>query len=260
MASRRRSIPLPVPPSPRPVRHRENLRASYRALEGWWQSISPHPGAGLAAGGYQGGWWPARSPLEIMVTAILVQNTRWENVARAVGLLHEAGLLPVDDSVAGQAAAIGALHALGVEGLEPLLHPAGCARIKSRRVHNLLALLVRAVDGDISRLAGISTEALCLQLLAVAGIGPETADAILLYALGRPAFPVDAYLRRVLERHGWATPRDSYDALRDGINAALSGDVEALHRYHALVVEVAKRHCGRVADCVECPLRHMLDL
>jgi endonuclease-3 related protein len=252
MASVTRSITLPIQPAPIADML---VRASYHALEAWWRRGGDVP---LAPGGYKGGWWPGHSPLEIMVTAILVQNTRWENVRRAVELLHSAHLLPADDSLGAQAASIRALHALGPAELEPYLRPAGCASVKARRLGHLLDFLITAVDGDLSRLAAIGTKPLRAQLLALSGIGPETADAILLYALNRPAFPVDAYLRRVFERHGWSTAQDSYDALNKRVDAALSNDVDALHRYHALIVELAKRHCTKAPNCSECPLKFML--
>ena len=195
------------------------------------------------------GWWPAESRLEVMLGAVLTQNTAWSNVEKAIANLREQNLL--DFAV---------LQRLEINELAALIRPSGCFRLKALRIKALLAWLDERCQGDLARLASLDTEQLREQLLAVKGIGPETADAILLYALDRPAFVVDSYTRRIFSRHGLVEPEIDYQELRDFFTDALPEDVEMFREYHAYLVGVAKNWCRRQnPDCAHCPLRIFLE-
>ncbi|MEK6246773.1 MAG: hypothetical protein N2C12_01255, partial [Planctomycetales bacterium] len=137
-------------------------------------------------------WWPADSALEILVGAVLVQNTAWKNVEKAMKNLHDRDLLSIRP-----------LYDLPAEELEELLRPAGYFRIKTRRLRNLLDYIVREYDGSLDAMFAVDMETLRSQLLRVNGVGQETADSILLYAANKPIFVVDTYTHRILKRHGW---------------------------------------------------------
>lgn len=185
------------------------------------------------------GWWPAETPFEVVVGAVLTQNTAWSNVERAIANLKAAGLL-----------APAALLALPTEALAERIRPAGTYRVKARRLKALLAWL--GEDWE-ARLRG-ETEEVRAGLLSVPGVGPETADAILLYAVGHPTFVIDAYTRRVLRRVGVAPPHDTYEAWRAMFMAALPRDPQLYNEYHAGLVQLAKDHCRAAPRCPGCPL------
>lgn len=188
-------------------------------------------------------WWPGGGPFEIIAGAVLTQNSAWRNSELALELMRCAGVL---DSAA--------VSSLPIEDLEGLVRPAGSWRRKARTI----AALARAIEADAGGLPGfLSRDAAELRrtLLAVPGVGPETADAILLYAAGRPVFVVDAYTRRYLERHGIADRRAPYDSIRNLFEAALGCDVPALAECHALLVELGKRYCRPSPLCEKCPLK-----
>ena len=145
-------------------------------------------------------WWPGESPFEVLVGAVLVQNTSWKNVERAIANLRQARLMEPH-----------ALYAAPPEELEELIRPAGYYRVKARRLRSLLSLLVDRYDGDLDRMFRTRLPSLREELLSVNGIGPETADSILLYAGELPAFVVDTYTYRVLARHGWIGFDAGYD-------------------------------------------------
>ena len=192
-------------------------------------------------------WWPADSAFEVIVGAILVQNTAWENVERAIDNLKRLSALDPHY-----------LHALPTSDLEQLIRPAGVFRVKAKRLQAVLAYLIERHGGDTAALARTPTEELRRELLALHGVGPETADSILLYAAEQPSFVIDAYTRRVLERHGWADKSASYDQLKQSFETALPRDVQLFNEYHALIVEVGKRHCRRTPKCEGCPLAELL--
>jgi endonuclease-3 related protein len=193
-------------------------------------------------------WWPGQSPFEVMVGAVLVQNTAWQNVEKAIRNLRDADLLEPH-----------ALHAAPAEELEELVRPSGYFRIKARRLHNLLALLVGRYDGSLEAMFDTPLPELREELLAVDGIGPETADSILLYAGGLPVFVVDTYTHRVLARHGWIGFDADYHAIQDLLQSSLPEDVALYNEYHALLVRVGKQYC-RKSDpkCDDCPLKELL--
>lgn len=191
------------------------------------------------------GWWPGDTPLEVAVGAVLTQNAAWTNVARAIENLKEAGLLD------GRAA-LGRLLALPADRLEYLIRPSGYYRLKARRLRSLLEFL--AARGGLEGLARVETAALREALLGVRGVGPETADSLLLYALGRPVFVIDAYTRRMLLRHGLAAEEDGYAELQALFMDNLAADARLFNEYHALIVRLAKEHCRARPRCQGCPL------
>ncbi len=189
-------------------------------------------------------WWPARAPFEVVVGAVLTQNTSWTNVEQAIARLDAAGAL--DPHV---------LDAMPPGRLAELIRPAGYYNLKARRLKELVGWLVAAYDGDLERMRRVPPAAMREQLLAVRGVGPETADSILLYALGHPVFVVDAYTYRVVVRHGLLAPPTDYDELKGLFQDHLPADAAMFNEYHALLVRVGKEHCRRRARCEACPLQ-----
>lgn len=198
----------------------------------------------FAAYGPQG-WWPGESPLEIVVGAILTQNTNWRNVERAIANLRAAHCLDWSR-----------LRDLPVDGLAELIRPAGYYNVKARRLKNFVAWLFDRYDGSLDALRDVPLSRLRADLLLVNGIGPETADSILLYALGMPTFVVDAYTARLARRHHLVADDDAadYESLKSVFEDALPDDAGLFNEYHALIVAVGKRHCRRQAQCDGCPL------
>lgn len=192
-------------------------------------------------------WWPGESPLEVLVGAVLTQNTSWKNVELAIVNLREAGVLSP-----------AALYALSHEELAALIRPAGYFRVKAARLRNLLRLVLEKYGGSLDAMFAASLDTLREELLAVNGIGPETADAILLYAGNFPTFVVDAYTARVFKRHQWIEPEADYYALQELFHSSLAHDEELFNEYHALLVQVGKRHCGPKPKCDGCPLAPLL--
>jgi endonuclease-3 related protein len=189
-------------------------------------------------------WWPGRSSFEIAAGAIIVQFTAWRGAERAVQALRRESLL----SPARLAAAPEA-------DVERALRPAGGHRVKTRRLRAFTRWLLDRFDGRFAPMRRAPLAALRRELLAVHGIGPETADAILLYAAGRPVFVADEYARRVLERHRLIAPGAGYEARRAFVEAHLPSDPALLGEYHALLVAVGQEHCGPAPRCDGCPLR-----
>jgi endonuclease-3 related protein len=194
------------------------------------------------------GWWPAATPFEMAVGAILTQNTNWQGAARAMANIRNAGKL---DALS--------LFALPDLELAELLRPAGHFRLKAGRLKNLLALIVGELGGDLTALAEVGLEAARERLLAVKGVGPETADSILLYGLGLPSFVVDAYTARICSRHGLVPEQTSYDELRELFMDALPAEVGLYNEFHALLVRVGNAYCRpRAPKCDDCPLGRFL--
>jgi len=197
------------------------------------------------------GWWPGDSPLEVMVGAVLTQNTNWQNVEKAIANLKRADML----------GACKLANAAPAE-LEALIRPAGYYRQKAARLGRLARWLNGRGESDeaaIEALRTLSSDRLRQELLAIKGIGPETADSILLYALEKPVFVVDSYTVRILARHGLAEAESSYDEVQALFQDGLPGEVELLKDYHAQLVEVGKRFCRRSRPrCAECPLLELL--
>ena len=188
-------------------------------------------------------WWPARTPFEVAVGAILTQHTAWSGAARAVAALRARGLLAPHRLAFGDDALVAAL-----------VRPAGTYRLKARRLRDFARWLVARFAGDFREMRRAPLGPLRREVLSVPGLGPETADAILLYAAGRPVFVADAYTRRVLARHR-LVPRDAgYEQARLFVEAHLPSDPALFNEFHALLVAVAKAHCRTVPRCERCPL------
>jgi endonuclease-3 related protein len=201
----------------------------------------------LAAFGPQQ-WWPGDSPFEIMVGAVLVQNTAWRNVERAIENLREANVMEPH-----------ALYALPQTQLAELIRPAGYYQVKAKRLRNLLKFVVDEFNGSLDEMFRTNLTSLREQLLAIHGIGPETADAILLYAGGLPTFVVDTYTHRILARHGWIEYEAGYHDIKDHFESTLPADRAIYNEYHALLVRVGKDYCKRNdPKCEACPLAPML--
>jgi len=190
-------------------------------------------------------WWPGDSPFEVMVGAILAQNTAWTNVEKAIAALKARGWLDART-----------IDALPAPRLAAAIRPAGTFRVKARRVKSFVRWYVRRYGGSAARMR--RSPPARDELLALDGIGPETADAILLYAAGVPTFVVDAYTRRVAARHALAPERATYDELKSLFESSLPRDPALFNEFHALIVAVGKEHCRATAPCEGCPLRPLL--
>jgi endonuclease III related protein len=201
-------------------------------------------------------WWPAQSPFEVCVGAILVQNTTWVAAEKALQRIRTAGSLSPD-----------ALHQARPLELQEWIRPAGFPVVKSRRLRAFLDVLCADFGADIARMLSGDTPIIRQRLLAIPGIGHETADCMLLYAGSHPSFVIDAYTRRVFERHGWwagAANAATYATLQRLCASLLparsaSERVDLWGDFHAQMVAVGKTHCrASTADCANCPLRSLL--
>ncbi len=197
-------------------------------------------------------WWPGETAFEIITGAILTQNTNWANVEKAIANLKSANLLTPEK-----------LYHLDTAKLAELIRPAGYYNIKANRLKSFLSWLFGNYDGRLENLEALDTDRLRAELLAVKGIGRETADSILLYAFDRPVFVVDAYTARVAVRHQLIEPDADYEQLRDLFQSNLPQDVQLFNEFHALLVRVGKEFCRPTAQCPGCPLEklpHTLDI
>jgi endonuclease-3 related protein len=190
------------------------------------------------------GWWPARTRWEVIWGAILTQNTTWRNASFAIRNLRKAGALGWRR-----------LRQVPIAELEQMIRPAGFYRQKALALHNFTLWIEQVHGGSLRSLFGQETAKARAQLLALKGIGPETADAILLYSGRHPVFVADAYTRRILSRHNLLSPTADYHSAQQFLHQHLPPDEAVYNEYHALLVEAAKRYCHRnVAHCEECPL------
>ena len=189
-------------------------------------------------------WWPADSPFEVVVGAILTQNTAWTNVEKAIGNLRAADALAPE-----------AISRMAPAALEQLIRPAGFFRQKALRLQHVTTVLVTTCAGEVATLCAGPLDEARSRLLALPGIGPETADSILLYAAHRPSFVVDAYNRRIFSRLGLLAGDEKYEAIRARFMAGLPVEPRLYNEYHALIVTLAKSHCRKNRpDCLGCPL------
>ncbi|MBF0529993.1 MAG: endonuclease III domain-containing protein [Deltaproteobacteria bacterium] len=188
-------------------------------------------------------WWPAQSPFEVMVGAVLTQNTAWTNVIKAITNLRTAGLLDPEG-----------LHRVPSADLAQLIRPCGYYNVKTTRLKNLMDLIMRAGGGDPPRLLAWPADRLREELLSVNGLGPETADSIVLYAAGYPKFVIDTYTRRILSRHALASGQESYGQLQALFEDHLPHDAALFNEYHALLVRTGHLHCKPEPRCGDCPL------
>ena len=191
-------------------------------------------------------WWPGETPLEIITGAILTQNTNWANVEKAITNLKSADHLSPEK-----------LHHLDLSQLAELIRPAGYYNIKAKRLKNFINWLFENHNGELTSLNRIDTGQLRAELLTVKGVGRETADSILLYALGRPVFVVDAYTARITLRHGLIEPGADYEQLRELFESNLLQDVQLFNEFHALLVRLGKEFCKPRAKCACCPLEKL---
>ncbi|HLB02077.1 MAG TPA: endonuclease III domain-containing protein [Nitrospiria bacterium] len=192
-------------------------------------------------------WWPSESVFEVVVGAILTQNTAWTNVEKAIENLRSAGCLTPES-----------LRGVSTEKLALLLRPSGYFNLKAERLKSFINFLYQQYSGDLRRMLGEEPHLLRQKLLRVKGIGPETADSILLYAGGFPWFVVDAYTRRILSRHGLVADEVSYQGLQDFFMNTLPRDTKLYNEYHALMVRLGKDVCRREPLCEQCPLLEVL--
>ncbi|MBM2824603.1 MAG: endonuclease [Dehalococcoidales bacterium] len=188
-------------------------------------------------------WWPAESPFEVMVGAILTQSAAWRNVEKAIANLKSAGALTP-----------GALRQLSLSELAALVHPCGYYNAKARKLKSLVDWLGESYSDDLGRLFAGDIAQLRRELLAVHGIGPETADSIILYAANKPSFVIDAYTRRIIERIGLAPDGDSYAAYQFLFMNNLPADTGLFNEYHALLVRLGKDVCRKQPLCRQCCL------
>ena len=192
-------------------------------------------------------WWPAESPFEVMVGAILTQNTAWKNVEKAIRNLKTYDLLDARK-----------IHELDQDTLALAIKPAGTYNVKAARLKKFIAWFLSRFDGDLEKMKSAPPARLREELLEVKGIGPETADAILLYALETPSFVVDTYAHRVLTRHELAMDEATYEDLKEYFEKNLPRDAKLYNDFHALIVSVGKEFCRPKARCDQCPLRSYL--
>ena len=206
----------------------------------------------LARFGHQQ-WWPGETPFEVCVGAILTQNTSWTNVERAIANLKSANILDAQR-----------MFNLPEAELAQLIRPAGYFNVKARRLRSFLRVLIAKYGGELHRLFEGETTIVRKRLLDINGIGPETADSLLLYAGGHHSFVVDAYTKRIFSRHLWCSEDADYDSLKDLCESALSDKpvsqrLDYWQDYHAQLVMVGKTYCRkRDLRCLDCPLRSLM--
>ena len=190
-------------------------------------------------------WWPAQGPFQVIVGAVLTQRTAWRNVEMAMERLAEAGIDGVDP-----------LMALPIEELEAMIRSSGTYRQKARSLRNVFTMVQGTSDGSLEAFLARPRHQMREDLLSVKGIGPETADSIILYAAKQPVFVVDAYTRRILGRLGIETG-PSYDDVAAWFTRGIDEDVGIYNNYHAAMVELAKGYCRKEPMCGACPLCSM---
>ncbi|MDD5015768.1 MAG: endonuclease III domain-containing protein [Atribacterota bacterium] len=189
-------------------------------------------------------WWPGDTPFEIMVGAILTQNTSWSNVEKAINNLKKEKLLKPQK-----------IYNLSQEKLAQLIKPSGYYNIKAQRLKNFLDLFVKEFEGSTNEMFSDDSKELRKKLLKVNGIGPETADSILLYAGNKPFFVVDAYTKRIFSRHELISKDDSYCQIQEFFIKNLDRDVKLFNQFHAQIVMLGKTICTRRnPDCTKCPI------
>jgi endonuclease-3 related protein len=189
-------------------------------------------------------WWPGETSFEVMVGAILTQNTSWRNVEKAILNLKGQGFLNPEG-----------LHHLKRSELAHLIKSSGYFRVKTDRLKSFINFLFEEYDGVLRRMRKEQIEELRGKLLQVKGIGPETADSILLYGLKKPIFVVDAYTKRILSRHGVISEKASYEEVQGVFMDHLPHDEKLFNEYHALFVHLGKTVCKKIPRCDICPLK-----
>jgi endonuclease-3 related protein len=188
-------------------------------------------------------WWPGETELEIIVGAILTQNTSWKNVEKAINNMKAQGVLDVDT-----------LHTITKDQLGEIIKPSGFYNQKSSRLKLFINVLHEKFNKSIYNLKYYDTNDLRNLLLGISGIGPETADSILLYALNRPVFVVDAYTKRFLKNHRLYDGNEKYDDVQQFFMTNLPHDTYLFNEFHALIVCLCQNYCKNVPECIMCPL------
>ena len=190
------------------------------------------------------GWWPGDTPFEVMVGAVLTQNTNWVNVSKAIDNLKREDLLSFEK-----------LHDLPVELLAEKIKPAGYFNLKAARLKNLFNFIAREYNGSLEDMFAVDMYSLREEILTVKGIGPETADSILLYAGNKPVFVVDTYTHRIFSRHNIIAEEEGYYEIQEYFSMSLPDDVKLFNEYHALIVRLGKEFCKKNNPlCKSCPL------
>jgi len=189
-------------------------------------------------------WWPGDTPLEIMTGAVLTQNTNWKNVEKAIENLKNSGILSLD-----------ALQKISPVNLATLIRPAGYYNIKARRLKNLIAFISIKYENDLDKFLREETNIMREGLLSVNGVGPETADSIMLYAAERPVFVIDTYTHRILSRHDIIDENIQYYELQELFMENLPEDTSLFNEFHAQIVQTGKNFCKKRPQCEECPLK-----
>lgn len=192
-------------------------------------------------------WWPGETPFEVIIGAILTQNTNWSNVEKAIKNLKADGKLSPEG-----------IKNVPLAELAKLIRPSGFFNVKARRVKTFIHWLFSRYEGSLSRMFSQDLQTLRNELLSVKGIGPETADSILLYAGNMPTFVVDAYTHRIFSRHGFIAEESTYEEMKSFFEERLPKDVKLFNEYHALLVHIGKRYCKPKKACEPCPLRDFL--
>jgi endonuclease-3 related protein len=194
-------------------------------------------------------WWPAKTPFETSIGAILTQNTAWSNVEKAINNLKKEKLLDLKK-----------ISKISTGRLASLIKPAGYFNVKAKRLQSFFDYLNSEKCGNsLSQLRKVSSLEMRKRLLAVKGIGPETADSIMLYALNKPLFVVDAYTKRIFSRHGFVSETAAYDEIKRLFETNLSRSVKLYNEYHALIVRLAKECCKTTPICDKCPLNYLFN-
>ncbi len=192
-------------------------------------------------------WWPGDTPFEIAVGAILTQNTNWGNVEKAIRNLKKNNALSAK-----------VIHEMPSGKLAELIRPAGYFNVKAKRLKSFIGFLMNEYHGSMQRMQRGDISALREKLVGINGIGPETADSILLYALEKPVFVIDAYTKRVLSRHGVMDYDKSYNEFQALFHSSLKKDLKLWNEYHALFVKLGKTFCKKQKpSCDECPLQDL---
>ncbi len=194
----------------------------------------------------QRNWWPGETQFEVCVGAVLTQNTAWKNVEKAIANLKQSGKLDLES-----------ILNIDIDELALLIRPAGYFRLKARRLKSLVEYLYKRGGRKLSKIRDVQTQQLRAELLAVWGIGPETADSILLYAFERPVFVVDAYTKRIFSRMGLISREADYEEVRTFFENNLPERLQLFNDYHAQIVATGHNYCSPKPRCEECPLEDL---
>jgi endonuclease-3 related protein len=191
------------------------------------------------------GWWPAETTLECILGTILTQNTSWRNVEKALQNLKKENLISIDK-----------LCAVPTHVLAGLIRPSGYFNQKAIKIKNFIKFIKESYNGKLEKMFKEDPNKLRKKLLGIKGIGPETADSILLYAGKKPIFVVDTYTYRILSRHALIPEHSDYGEIQEIFMDGLPNDTRLFNEYHALLVKVGKEHCKKIAFCEGCPLEY----